>query len=160
MKCKPNNHMVFLEVNKQPNPKNLSRELGNKCKERYKGFCGLPIFFFFYFQNRDKRTLYKQGPRAGISYRHAAIHTCRLPETQISLVPGVVKPACSSSLHEDFSVRTTTVGNEGRTEPHGTPCETAWTAAKYVGEGYDREQCAPQRSMLGRQVSGGSVPGR
>ena len=55
--------MVFLEVNKQPNPKKLSRELGNKCKERYKGFCGLPIFFFFSIFKTATNALYiNKGP--------------------------------------------------------------------------------------------------
>ena len=40
----------------------------------------------------------------------------------------------SGSLHEAFCVQTATVGDEDRTEPHGTPCGAAWTAAKYEGE--------------------------
>jgi hypothetical protein len=54
--------MVFLEVNKQPNPKKWTWTLDNKCEQRYKGFCGLPIFFFSIFKTATKALNVNKGP--------------------------------------------------------------------------------------------------
>ena len=49
------------------------------------------------------------------------------------------------SLHEDFSVQTATYESEDRTEPHGTPCEAAWTAINTKMRAYDQGTvCTPE----------------